>query len=108
MRERIGRLLGSEPAGMWVGTFHAIGARMLRAAAHLVGRTPSFTIYDQDDSLGVVKRLMERHGISHEAVRAARRAVGASPTRRTRSSQPAEYERLAMDPFSKAVAPIYQ
>src|SRR5512147_2905830 len=45
MRERIGRLLGTEPAGMWVGTFHAIGARMLRNAAHLVGRTPSFTIY---------------------------------------------------------------
>ena len=40
MRERIGRLLGAEPAGMWVGTFHAIGARMLRSAAHLVGRTP--------------------------------------------------------------------
>src|SRR2546423_9475142 len=33
MKERIGRLLGSDPAGMWVGTFHAIGARMLRAAA---------------------------------------------------------------------------
>src|SRR3954452_22187580 len=52
MRERIGRLLGSEPAGMWVGTFHAIGARMLRASAHLVARTPSFTIYDQEDALG--------------------------------------------------------
>ena len=37
---------------------------MLRSAAHLVGRTPSFTIYDQDDSLGVMKRLMERHDIS--------------------------------------------
>src|SRR5262249_51086381 len=64
MRERIGRLLGSEPAGMWAGTFHAIGARMLRASAHLVDRTPTYTIYDQDDSLGVVKRLMDRHGIS--------------------------------------------
>src|SRR5213075_2985053 len=64
MRERIGRLLGAEPAGMWVGTFHAIGARMLRAAAHLVGRTPAFTIYDQDDSLSVIKRLMERHDVS--------------------------------------------
>src|SRR4051812_30303993 len=66
MRERIGRLLGSEPSGMWVGTFHAIGARMLRTAAHLVGRSPSYTIYDQDDSLGVIKRLMERNGIPHK------------------------------------------
>ncbi|MGE5099831.1 MAG: UvrD-helicase domain-containing protein, partial [Deltaproteobacteria bacterium] len=63
MRERIGRLLGSDPGGMWVGTFHAIGARMLRASAHLVGRTPAFTIYDQDDSLSVIKRIMERHQI---------------------------------------------
>src|SRR5215475_11256023 len=64
MRERIGRLLGMSPAGMWAGTFHAIGARMLRAAAALVGRTPTFTIYDSDDSLSAVKRLMERHDIS--------------------------------------------
>src|SRR3954463_6279927 len=64
MRERIGRILGAEPAGMWAGTFHAIGARMLRSAAHLVGRTPSFTIYDQDDSLSVIKRIMEQHNIS--------------------------------------------
>src|ERR1035437_6548640 len=53
MRERIGRLLGSDPAGMWVGTFHAIGARMLRANAALVGRTSAFTIYDEDDTLAV-------------------------------------------------------
>src|SRR5580698_6597714 len=56
MRERIARLLGSEPAGMWVGTFHAIGARMLRANAALVGRTSAFTIYDEDDTLSVIKR----------------------------------------------------
>src|SRR5881275_1791982 len=60
MRERIARLLGDEPKGMWSGTFHAIGARILRTSAHQVGRTSSFTIYDADDSLGVVKRLMER------------------------------------------------
>ena len=107
MRERIGRMLGAEPAGMWVGTFHAIGARMLRSAAHLVGRTPSFTIYDQDDSLGVIKRLMERHNMSHKAVHAARRAVGAISDAKNALVTPTEYERLAMDPFSKAIAPVY-
>src|SRR5258705_13265045 len=45
MRDRIERILGRSTAGMWVGTFHAIGARMLRPGAHLVGRTPGFTIY---------------------------------------------------------------
>mgnify|MGYP003336953997 FL=1 len=64
MRDRIGRLLGHEPSGMWVGTFHAIGARLLRANAALAGRTPEYTIYDEDDTLAVVKRLMDRHRIS--------------------------------------------
>ena len=51
MRERIARLLGGEPAGMWVGTFHAIGARMLRAAR--APRRPHAELHDlrQDDSL---------------------------------------------------------
>ena len=108
MRERIGRLLGVEPAGMWAGTFHAIGARMLRAAAHLVGRTPSFTIYDQDDSLGVIKRLMERH--QHLARSNSRRAACSRAISDAKNAlvTPAEYERLAMDPFAKAVAPVYR
>src|SRR6202030_1385530 len=58
MRERIAPLLGEEPEGMWSVPFHAIGARILRSAAKQVGRTSAFTIYDEDDSLGVVKRIM--------------------------------------------------
>ena len=106
MRERVGRLLGQDPAGMWIGTFHAIGARMLRAAAHLVGRTPSFTIYDQDDSLGVIKRLMDRHQVSTKQF-APRAVQGAISDAKNALVSPKEYERLAMDPFSKAIAPIY-
>src|SRR6266436_1504442 len=64
MRERVARLLGEEPSGMWIGTFHSIGARLLRAQAPLVGRTSAFTIYDEDDTLAVTKRLMDRHRIS--------------------------------------------
>ena len=46
MRERIARLLGTAPAGMWVGTFHAIGARIVRAQAHLVGNdVPGVTAF---------------------------------------------------------------
>ena len=98
MRERIGRLLGSDPAGMWVGTFHAIGARMLRANAPLVGRTNAFTIYDEDDTLAVVKRLMERHRVSPKTwtPRAIAAAISAA---RNALVDPAEYERLAQTPL---------
>jgi DNA helicase-2/ATP-dependent DNA helicase PcrA len=107
MRDRIERLLGRSTAGMWIGTFHAIGARMLRAGARLVERTPAFTIYDQDDSLAVVKRLMERHRVSHKqyAPRAVQSAISDA---KNALVAPPEYESLAMDPFARTVAPIYR
>jgi DNA helicase-2/ATP-dependent DNA helicase PcrA len=107
MKERIARLLGRQPVGMWVGTFHAIGARMLRAAPHLAGRTASFTIYDQDDSLGVVKRIMERHRISTKQF-TPRGVQGAISDAKNALVAPDEYANLAMDPFSRAVAVVYR
>lgn len=106
MRERIGRLLGEPPTGMWVGTFHAIGARMLRANAELAHRTVSFTIYDQDDTLALVKRLMERRGLSPKEY--APKAVLAAISDAKNALVPeSEYERLALDPFARAVAVVY-
>ena len=106
MRERIGRLLGSDPAGMWVGTFHAIGARMLRANAALVGRTSAFTIYDEDDTLSVIKRLMDRHRVSPKTW-TPRAISSAISDARNALVTPAEYARLAQTPFAKAVVPVY-
>ena len=106
MRERIGRLLGREPSGMWVGTFHAIGARMLRSTAHLVGRTPNFTIYDEDDALGVVKRIMERHKISPKE-RPPKAIYASISDAKNALVSPREYETLAKDPHAKAVALVY-
>ncbi|NIP59740.1 MAG: UvrD-helicase domain-containing protein, partial [Gemmatimonadetes bacterium] len=59
MRERIARILGGEPAGMWCGTFHSLGARILRRHAHRLGWTRSFTIYDADQSLRQIKKTQE-------------------------------------------------
>src|SRR5438477_10022723 len=101
MRDRIERLLGRSTVGMWIGTFHAIGARMLRSGAHLVERTPSYTIYDQDDSLAVVKRLMERHGVSPKQY-APRAVQGAISDAKNALVSPSEYESLAMDSFSRS------
>jgi DNA helicase-2/ATP-dependent DNA helicase PcrA len=59
MRERIERLLGAAPLGMWVGTFHAIGARLLRRHADRLGYDRSFSIFDADQSLRLVKSVQE-------------------------------------------------
>jgi len=64
MKERIGRLLERDPAGLWIGTFHSLSARLLRREADLLGFTRQFTIYDQDDSVSLIRRLMEQRGHS--------------------------------------------
>ncbi|MES2453019.1 MAG: UvrD-helicase domain-containing protein [Pseudomonadota bacterium] len=59
MRERVGRLVGDVVEGMpWLGTFHAIGAKMLRRHAELVGLQSNFTILDTDDQLRLLKQII--------------------------------------------------
>ena len=59
MKERVGRLVGEAVEGMpWLGTFHSIGARMLRRHAELVGLKSNFTILDTDDQLRLLKQLI--------------------------------------------------
>jgi len=59
MRERIAAMLGEPAEGLWLGTFHALCARMLRRHAELVGLTSSFNILDTDDQLRLLKQVME-------------------------------------------------
>jgi DNA helicase-2/ATP-dependent DNA helicase PcrA len=59
MRERVRALVGDAVEGMpWLGTFHAIGAKMLRRHAELVGLQSNFTILDTDDQLRLLKGLI--------------------------------------------------
>ena len=59
MRERVSAILGRPAEGLWLGTFHALCARMLRRHAGLVALTSGFTILDSDDQLRVLKQVME-------------------------------------------------
>jgi DNA helicase-2/ATP-dependent DNA helicase PcrA len=63
MRDRAGMLVGRRVRAMWVMTFHAACARMLRANADKLGYTRQFTIYDQADSRRLVKRSLDELGI---------------------------------------------
>jgi DNA helicase-2/ATP-dependent DNA helicase PcrA len=64
MRERIHKLVGPASEGMgWLGTFHAIAAKMLRRHAELVGLHSNFTILDVDDQLRVIKQLLVAEGV---------------------------------------------
>ncbi len=63
MAERVERLIDRSVQGMWLGTFHAMGVRMLRAHAELVGLQPSFTILDTDDQLRLSKQVIQAAGL---------------------------------------------
>ncbi|HIM57369.1 MAG TPA: DNA helicase II, partial [Candidatus Latescibacteria bacterium] len=63
LRDRISGLLGEAPKGMWTGTFHALGARILRRHAPLLGWSNTFTIFDAEQSLKLIKRTTEDVGV---------------------------------------------
>ncbi len=63
MRERIATLVGPAAEQLWLGTFHALGVRMLRRHAALVGLESNFTILDTDDQLRLLKQLMDAERI---------------------------------------------
>ncbi|MBN8829201.1 MAG: UvrD-helicase domain-containing protein, partial [Sphingomonadales bacterium] len=67
MRERVGRMIGPAVEGMpWLGTFHAICARMLRRHAELVGLQSNFTILDTDDQLRLMKQIIQAADIDEK------------------------------------------
>src|SRR6476660_4026245 len=60
MKERVERTLGNSDArNLYIGTFHSVFARILRAEAHRLGYPNSFTIYDTDDAKSVVKAVVQ-------------------------------------------------
>ncbi|WP_338148162.1 ATP-dependent helicase [Neoroseomonas eburnea] len=63
MRERVSAILGQPAEGLWLGTFHALAARMLRRHAEKVGLTSNFTILDADDQTRLLKQVMDAAGV---------------------------------------------
>jgi len=63
MKERVGQLVGRDVEGWWIGTFHALGARILRSHAEIVGLQSNFTILDADDQLRLLKQIYDAEGV---------------------------------------------
>lgn len=60
MKERIAKLVGDSNArSLWMGTFHSVFARILRSEAELLGYPSNFTIYDTQDALNVLKKVLK-------------------------------------------------
>ena len=63
MRDRIEAIIGPMAQDIWLGTFHAMAARILRRHAELVGLKSNFTILDTDDQIRLLKQLLAAEGI---------------------------------------------
>ncbi len=67
MKTRVGDLIGGVVEGMqWLGTFHSIGARMLRRHAEMAGLKSDFTILDTDDQIRLMKQIIQAEGIDEK------------------------------------------
>lgn len=64
MKIRIAKVVGdSEARSLWMGTFHSVFARILRSEAHFLGFPSNFTIYDSQDSLNVIRKVLKELNI---------------------------------------------
>ncbi|MFN2571217.1 MAG: ATP-dependent helicase [Gemmatimonadales bacterium] len=106
MRTRIAHLLGADPRGLWIGTFHSLSARLLRREAPLLGFGPNFTIYDSDDSEALVKRLLEARQLSPKAY-PPRTIHGVISSAKNRMLSPEELGAQADTPIIKVAGDIY-
>ncbi|HEV7232900.1 MAG TPA: UvrD-helicase domain-containing protein [Sphingorhabdus sp.] len=67
MRERIGAMVGEAVEGMpWLGTFHSIGAKLLRRHAEVIGLQSNFTIIDTDDQIRLLKQLIQSEDLDEK------------------------------------------
>ncbi len=109
MRERVRNLLGEEPRGMWLGTFHALGARMLRRHAPLLGWPPTFTIYDEEQSLRVMKRAQEEAGVDSKRwnPKLLRAQVSAAKNRLVSVQEFVETHGESLDLLARITARVY-
>ena len=65
MRERIEHVVGSDARSIWMGTFHSVFSKILRAEAHHLGYPNNFTIYDTDDSKSLIRSIVKENFILH-------------------------------------------
>ena len=107
MRERVELLVGRMTRAMWVMTFHAACARMLRSHADKLGYTRQFTIYDAADQRRLIKKCLDDLGFDPK--RFTPRAMQSQISdAKNRLRSPDEYAELVGSNFEQTVADVYQ
>ncbi|WP_034840401.1 DNA helicase II [Endozoicomonas numazuensis] len=106
MRSRIEELLGIPPRGMWVGTFHGLAHRLLRAHYQDAGLPENFQILDSDDQLRVIKRLMRAMSLDEQKW-PPRQAQWYINGKKDEGLRP-DYIDPGYDPFERTMLDVYR
>ena len=108
MKKRIAGLVGERRAApLWMGTFHSVFSRILRREAKALGYTSSYTIYDSDDSLSVIRQIMTLRGISPQdyAPKAIQHRISSA---KNGMINPALYRAQVGNALEERVARVYE
>jgi len=110
MRGRIAELLGENPNNRsflpYMGTFHGICVRLLRADGEHIGVPRSFVIYDESDRLAAVKQISKRERID-DKLYPPRTLANLISSAKNEALSPAEYSNVAVSPAQRAAAQVY-
>ncbi|HEY5046192.1 MAG TPA: UvrD-helicase domain-containing protein [Solirubrobacteraceae bacterium] len=107
MRGRVERLLGRGTRGMWLMTFHAACARILRVEAERLGYTRQFTIYDQGDSRRLTKRCIDAVGTIDPKRFTPAALHGQISAAKNKLIDAETYRQAAGSPFEEMVGEVY-
>ncbi len=107
MKHRIEELVGEQAVNVWAGTFHSIFARILRHECEAIGFQRNFTIYDSEDSLGLVKNIMSSLNISAQQFnpRGIQSRISGA---KNHLVSPEQYDEIAKDPFEQRTALVFK
>jgi DNA helicase-2/ATP-dependent DNA helicase PcrA len=110
MRERVGQLIGRSVRAMWVTTFHSACARMLRADAERLGYSRGFTIYDESDSLRMLKRCLAELGVDPKRFppRAVRAKISGAKNQLIDADAYAEMQGSVFEEVVAEAFPLYE
>jgi DNA helicase-2/ATP-dependent DNA helicase PcrA len=106
MRTRVEDLLGTDCRAMWISTFHALSARLLRREAPHIGLSRDFVIYDSSDQQSVVKQLLKEHHLDDNSYQP--RAVLAKISQAKNRMEGPDTFATSWNPRDREIARLYE
>ncbi len=107
MRGRVEELVGEAAKSMWIGTFHALCARILRIDGKAIGLDPNFVIYDDTDQLSLIREVFKAKNIDDKSIQ-PRAVLNQISSAKEKLLSPERFSEAATGFFERIAADVYQ